>query len=252
MTTRRNALIGLGALALAGFGWQFWSRRTTEFEFQPVPGVAGFRQISRGQVSGAVDIFAGIGGEEADPAFRRRVSDIAQSPCKTLFKAAGSQTVVPVASFSDYNCPYCRVLTAELQEIQNSRELPVAITWHELPLLGETSRNAARAALAADMQDGYAQFHHRRLMRSRFVQTNEFLAVLAQDVGLDPARLIRDAASKRVEKRIEDALALAEVFGIPGTPALVVGRTLVIGQISTARLKALIRLEARTPGLPCG
>jgi protein-disulfide isomerase len=251
LTTRRNLLLGFGAAALALGAGQFWRQRSRAFEFQPVPGVDGFRQISRGQVSGAVDIFAGIGDSPADPAFQRRVQELATNPCAALFRDRSSTAAVRIASFSDYNCPYCRVLTAELRRIEENAELPIAMTWHELPLLGETSQSAARAALAADMQGEYAEFH-RRLMRSRFIQTEEFLAVLARDIGLDPTQLVRDAAGNKVETRIQDALALAEIFGIPGTPALVVGRTLVIGQISPARLHALIRLEARTSGAPCG
>ena len=76
-------------------------------------------------------------------------------------------------------------------------------------------------------------------MRTKFVPNSSYLRVLAHDLNIDANRLIADMEGAVVGGRITNALALARVFGIPGTPALVVGRTLVIGQIAATRLKAL-------------
>ena len=128
----------------------------------------------------------------------------------------------------------------------------ITVTWHELPLLGDTSDLAASAALAADMQGAYPEIHA-RLMRSRVVATDAYLSTLAQGAGLDPARFVRDAKSNLVSDRIESARGLAARFGFYGTPALVIGRTAVLGAIAPDLLDQLILEEERdgqtSPGI---
>ena len=251
MTSRRALVLGLGAAALGGGLATFWSRRTPAFDFQPLQSVPGFRRIARGQTSGSLDVFAGLGSDGVgDAQLAIRARDLGQDPCPALFFKGVLADRVPVASFSDYSCPYCRILTAQLRAIETTGRTPITVTWHELPLLGPTSQIAAKAALAADAQGAYAEFHQ-RLMRTKFVPNSSYLRVLAHDLNINANRLIADMEGAVVGGRITNALALARVFGIPGTPALVVGRTLVIGQIAPTRLKALIAEEAKSGTHPC-
>jgi len=101
---------------------------------------------------------------------------------------------------------------------------------------------AAQAALAAKRQDAYVAFH-KRLMRTPFGTTPEYLDVLAEDIGVDGARLRADMASEDVRRELRESSALADIFAFVGTPALVVGRTIVQGEIGDARLKRLIERE---------
>lgn len=119
--------------------------------------------------------------------------------------------------------------------------------WHELPLLGDTSVQAARAALAAKQQDAYALFH-KRLMRAAFQTTPEYVGVLAESLALDPAQMAEDMNSPKIAAELMNSAALARLFGIIGTPALVIGSTFVQGEIGEARLDDLIALEAERPG----
>jgi hypothetical protein len=121
--------------------------------------------------------------------------------------------------------------------------------WHELPLLGDASEAAARAALAADLQGAYPAFQA-RLLRATFQPTDAYLADLGVSLGLDVPRLLADARRGRrppprhLCPRGGDAWHRA-------TPALVVGRTLVSGAISDDRLDALIALERAEGSPPC-
>ena len=231
------AAVGLGTL---GFGWQRW--QATRLSFSPLEDPAGFRRLDGpgSGVLGGFDPLAGIAlglgdAPQAPPALP--IGDL----CTALF---GPQETgggaVPVASFSDYRCPYCRILTPRLAQLEADGR--VAVRWHEWPLLGSVSEVAARAALAASLQDAYAAFHA-RLMGSPFVPTEAYLLELAQRNGLDGPRLVADMASPEVARDIDVAKALARRFGCPGTPALVVGRTVVVGAIPPRRLAALIRRE---------
>jgi protein-disulfide isomerase len=208
----------------------------------------GFRRIAGGQITASFDPFIGIDrpadARDPDPA------RIAGRLCEALFGGSASEAgVVPVASFSDYNCPFCRVLTQRLADLEEEAGGAVRITWHELPLLGPSSVAAARGALAAGNQGAYAAFH-RRLMRSRFEATPDYLTVLAGDLGIDADRLIADMDSRDVTDQILDSIALSRQFAFAGTPALVVGRTAVEGQISEDALRRLIAIEADAGPVP--
>ena len=55
--------------------------------------------------------------------------------------------------------------------------------------------------------------------------------------------LILDMESAEVVRELENSSALARVFAFVGTPALVIGRTVVQGQISDRMVREIIDLE---------
>lgn len=232
----------IGGAIAAAYGLSWWVKRPT-FDFHDMSNPPGFRRLALGATSGG-DIFFGLGGSdeaEAEPIPKDQI-------CEALFEGNPSGTGVRIASFSDYNCAYCRVLTREIHQIEHQAD--VTVTWHELPLLGPTSETGARLAIAAGMQGAYEPVH-RRLMGGRFVPTEGFTAAIAREFQLDAGRLAADQRGQEVEDHLANARALAQTFGIIGTPALVVGRTLVIGNISPRQLGELIKIEARERGLVC-
>jgi protein-disulfide isomerase len=156
---------------------------------------------------------------------------------------------VPVAYFSDARCVYCQVLSPLLHDLE--RREPIPITWHELPLLGAASRSAAKAALAARRQGAYAIFHD-RLMGTPFMPNTAYVRQIALDAGVDVEQLLRDMQGADVADTIERTGGLARRFGFYGTPALVVGRTAVLGNIDERKLRRLIEIEVNMtdPG-PC-
>ncbi len=240
-------LLGVGALGVGYAGLRYGIPRLSEFfaadfEFVAMNEPAGFRRIDGGASTAGFDPFFGISGADAAQA-EGVVSDVRTRLCSTLF---GDPTppggLVPVASFSDYNCPFCRVLTERLAQMQSVPPRQIEVFWHELPLLGEGSMMAARGALAAKRQGAYVAFH-RRLMQSRFQTTPAYLATLAEDLGVDEEQLVRDMQSEDVTTEIADSRALARIFGFIGTPAMLVGRTVVQGEISQIRLQRLIDRE---------
>ena len=241
----RRLVIGAGVGAVAAAAWWGWPfvapYLVSDFEFEPVPGVPGFRQIAGGDTSGNINPLAGIeapgSGKDAE------VQEAVRADVRgALFGQSLGKGVVPIASFSDYYCPFCRLLTQKLAKIESEADGRIRITWHEWPLLGSNSEYAARAALAADLQGAYVAFH-KRLMRTSFVPTQSFLEALARSIGIDPARMVADIESAAVSKRLHTSKALASVFRFRGTPALVVGTTVIVGAVSDASLQALINWE---------
>lgn len=244
---RRLLLLGLalgGGYLIAGRALPSLPWFAEDFAFEDIDRPAGFRRIRGGETSGGgFDPFAGIGGTGGAETSPSAVSAVRRDICAALFEGwtPGSGTV-PIASFSDYNCPICRVTTRRIARAAPVRDGTARVTWHELPILGETSVLAAKAALAADNQGAYAAFQD-RLLRSAFQPTDGYVDALASDLGLDRDRLARDMGSPDVEARIDRSLALRDLFGFRGTPAILVGRTVVEGDIGEATLSRLIELE---------
>ena len=77
--------------------------------------------------------------------------------------------------------------------------------------------------------------------------SEESLLAIAERVGLDVERLQRDMADPAIEAYLEETRQLARELGIDGTPAFLIGDTLVPGAVGEARLKQLIA-EARSGG----
>ncbi|MEK6216170.1 MAG: DsbA family protein [Boseongicola sp.] len=247
-TSRRNLIIG--ALTFGTFvgGWQIWANRPKKFEFQPIEGLPGWRMLEfdgisapSAGVAGAALLGLGDASAPVEPTPASRL-------CAELFEPKEGK--VPVAAFSDFFCPYCRTQTPRLAARAKRPDSKVAISWHELPLLGPTSEIAARAALAADLQGGYPEFQA-RLLASSFRPTAIYLAEVASGAGLGPGQILLDMDGQVVNSRLKRSRAAAHALGIYGTPALVVGRTLVMGRISEGDLDRLIELEAEAGPLPC-
>ena len=84
-------------------------------------------------------------------------------------------------------------------------------------------------------------------MGSRGKLTEDRVMAMAADAGLDVRRLRRDMADPAIEDYLDETIRLARTLGIKGTPAFVIGDTLVPGAVGGDRLKALIA-TARSGG----
>ena len=149
---------------------------------------------------------------------------------------------ITVVEFFDYRCPYCRQVAGALQELV-AEDPNIRLVMKEYPILSEESVNAARAALAAVRQDGYERFHFALMERGGSMTQAEVTRV-ARSVGLDVEQLLRDMRSPEIEAALRRNYALAESIGVTGTPAMVIGTTLVPGAVDLNRLRALVA-EAR-------
>jgi protein-disulfide isomerase len=145
---------------------------------------------------------------------------------------------VTLVEFFDYNCPYCR-RAAEGVETLIAADPELRVVLREFPILGEDSVTAARASLAAEMQGGYEAFHH-ALMRGSGRVDDVAIEEAAEAAGLDLERLRADMEAPEIGAHIETTMELAEALGVTGTPAFVVGDTVVPGAVPAEELAALI------------
>ena len=152
---------------------------------------------------------------------------------------------ITVVEFFDYQCGFCKRALGTMVDLLGS-DARVRVVWKEFPILGPVSRVAARAAMAAERQGRYFDFHV-RLMTVPGQLTGERILEVAGKAGLDVERLRRDMQDPDIEAYLDETRDLAEKIGIRGTPAFVVGGNLIGGAIDIARMKELLA-AARSGG----
>ena len=157
---------------------------------------------------------------------------------------AGSPAAdVTVVEFFDYQCGYCKRAAPAVKELLRT-DPRVRLVYKEFPILGEESRTAARAALAARAQGKYVELHD-ALMAATAPLTGAEVLRLAGAAGLDVARLEADMKAPAIRAAIDRNLALAQALGINGTPAFVIGGELVPGAAPLDELQRLVEQARR-------
>jgi len=127
---------------------------------------------------------------------------------------------VTMVVFTDYNCPYCRATSPEIDRLLAS-DPKLKVVWREMPVLGPGSDAAAAAALAAARQGKYLAFH-RALFSGGHPDANG-LAAAARAALVAPENLAAGAKAPEVQTEIQTNLALGQRLGIAATPFFVLG-----------------------------
>lgn len=148
---------------------------------------------------------------------------------------------VTLVEFFDYRCGYCRHVVSTLETLI-SEDDGIKVVFKELPILGEESERATRAALASREQGAYERFHF-ALMRAEDFSKAGILS-LAEDNGLDADRLLEDMNGPDVSRTIEENHELAGALGVAGTPMFIIGGKVIPGAAELEQLRALVE-EAR-------
>ena len=145
---------------------------------------------------------------------------------------------ITLVEFYDYRCGFCKKAASAVTELQKE-DRRVRVVYKDLPILGEPSELAAKAALASQEQ-GKHQVFHEALLASHAEMTKESIMKIAVKVGLDTKRLEADMANPMWQTAIDKNRALARELGISGTPGFIVGNELVPGWLDLKGLKELI------------
>jgi protein-disulfide isomerase len=143
---------------------------------------------------------------------------------------------VTVVEFFDYRCGYCKLAAPEVVKI--IRDNPdVRFVFKEMPIFGEVSDTASKIALTAPAKSKALDLYQ-GWMAEKALDEAAIDRHLAS-AGLDPAAVRKASADPAIARHIADTHALATALKIEGTPAFVVGDTLIPGA-DMAALRAAI------------
>jgi protein-disulfide isomerase len=147
---------------------------------------------------------------------------------------------ITIVEYFDYNCPYCRKIEPELQQVVHD-DGKVRMVWKDWPILGPTSIVATRMALASKYQDKYLKAHEALIGVSSKLTEPRIRELLA-GAGIDVDRATRDLATnaKAIDAIIARNNDQATAFGFKGTPSFIVGKFRVPGILTMAEFEQVI------------
>ena len=153
---------------------------------------------------------------------------------------------ITLYEFSDYNCGYCKRVFEPIQQLV--RDNPdVRLVIKEFPILSQSSLVAAKAAIAAELQGKFGDYHI-AMMTYRGQITDAVVMRMAAQSGVDIEQLKSDMESPKTMAIIQRTREAAAALEINGTPGLVVGDTVVPGAIGLDELVKLIAEERNKRG----
>ena len=126
---------------------------------------------------------------------------------------------INLVEFLDYQCGHCKSMAAVVDQLMKNNP-NLRVVFKELPIFGENSQWAAKAALASEKQGKYSAFHN-ALLAAKDPLSPDAILKIAQSVGLDTKQLQADMQSKAIEQELQDNVKLAQEIGIMGTPAFI-------------------------------
>lgn len=151
---------------------------------------------------------------------------------------------VTLTEFFDYNCPYCRVMVADIHQLI-SEDPQLRVVLREWPVFGAGSLYSARASLASLRQGKFWQFHT-GLMGIEGQADDKSALPVAEAAGLDMDRLRKDMDDIVIARQIEHSWILAENMGLAGTPTFIAGDFGTFGRQSPDELRAMIAQVRRS------
>jgi len=177
--------------------------------------------------------------QAASAAIGKYRAEILASPAGMV--AGNPEGKITVVEFYDTRCPYCRKMIPEIDALLQSNP-NVRWIYKDFPVLGPSSTMEAKALLAANRQGGYARLQA-LFMKQGGTETEDNIATLAKSVGLDSKKLLADMQDPAIDATINANLTLGTNLSINGTPAFVIGDTLVPGAVDLDDLKKIVAPE---------
>ena len=144
---------------------------------------------------------------------------------------------VTIVEYFDYNCGYCKASLPIVAQLLHD-DPNVRIVYRDFPILAPSSRDAARASLAAARQGKYRAFHD--ALYAAGPVSAATIAASARVAGVDLSHADDDAIGAEIAKNMETAAKL----GLTGTPSWVIGDRVLSGALPLDDLQKAIA-EAR-------
>jgi len=155
---------------------------------------------------------------------------------------------VTVVEFSDFQCPYCSRAATVVEQVKEKYGTRVRFVFRQFPLpMHENARGAAEAALAANAQGKFWQFHD-KAFQNQGKLTREGLEGIAKDAGLDVAAFKKALDSKTYAAEVDSDMKLGESVAVNGTPTMFINGARVSNPTSFEAISA--QIEGALSGKP--
>jgi protein-disulfide isomerase len=170
---------------------------------------------------------------QAQQAIQKYRQQLEHDPRDYVANPNGKITVV---EFFDYNCGYCKAITPEVLAIIR-KEPDVRFVFKDFTIFGEASEYAAAGADLAKPTGKFMNIYQEFMGQKPLTDDGVKRILTANGVDPDVARVHQQNTNEK--RRLEDTHNLAVALGIEGTPAFVVGNTLIPGADPQALSQAI-------------
>ena len=127
---------------------------------------------------------------------------------------------VTIAVFDDYQWPYCARLEPFFQQVLDKYPNDVKLVVKNFPLPNHKfARKAATAALAANVQGKFWEFHS-QLFKNYKVINDAKIQEIAKELGLDMEKFNKDMQSPTIKRLIARDVSNGRQIGVRGTPTI--------------------------------
>lgn len=160
---------------------------------------------------------------------------------------------VTLVEFFDYNCGYCKKAMADVQALMKG-DPKLRVVLKDFPVLGPDSVEASRVSLAVknQLQGPKLLDYHVKVMETRGRVNGERAMTVAKEMGVDMGRLQKDVESTEIRNALQENMALGDKLNLSGTPAFVVGETVIPGAVGLEPLKQLVDNVRQCGKASCG
>ena len=159
---------------------------------------------------------------------------------ESRLREGAASAPIRVVEFFDYKCVPCKTMHPGLVEFVGANP-DVQIEMRHLPILTPGSERAARFALATDAAYGPEKYRavHDQIWASRGPLNVAGFKLIADDLGLDFAKIEALMDESSIDARIDFNRDVAIALEVLGTPAFVTKDSVTFGSTDIATLAAL-------------
>ena len=152
-------------------------------------------------------------------------------------KLKNANANITIYEFFDYNCGFCKKVFSDLMEL-TSEDNEIKVVFIELPVLGQSSLLASKAAYVAHKSGKYFEMHQQLINHRGMIDLND-IKLFAKQSNINSDLLIKDINEVSISF-IEKNYLIAEKLKINGTPTFIIGNEVIQGAIDKATLKSLL------------
>lgn len=165
----------------------------------------------------------------------------------TDIKVGQDDAKVKLIEFSDFQCPYCKVLHPTINQALSEYGDKIQFVFKQFPLsFHPQAQNAALASECANEQGKFLAYADKLFETQdswgKTTGTQSFKN-LAVQMGLQSSQFSTCLDSKKYQDKISADLTEGQSFGISGTPAIFINNRFQTGAVDYATLKGIIDSE---------
>ena len=176
----------------------------------------------------------------------------AASSGRTLGDANAPVTVV---EYADFQCPICkRAETDVIARLEQDYvdQGKVKIEFRDFAFIGQDSWNAAQAALAANDQGKFWQYHDALFNAQGQENSGQFsydnLVKIAQQVGLDVPTFEKTLSNNTHLAEVQQEVDQPSKAGVDSTPTFLIGDKKIVGIQSYSQFQSAINAALNSAG----